>query len=61
MKKKVCRSCRVFYDEEICPQCKSSDVTTTWKGRIAILDAKKSEIAQKAGYTKEGEFAIKIG
>ena len=61
MKKKVCRSCRSFYDEPICPDCKSTDTTTTWKGRLIILNSQKSEIAQKAGYTKEGEYAIKLG
>ncbi|HII14573.1 MAG TPA: DNA-directed RNA polymerase subunit E'', partial [Nanoarchaeota archaeon] len=34
--------------------------TETWKGRITILDAEKSEIAKKVGITVKGEYAIKV-
>ena len=60
MKKKACTSCKMFVDEDSCPDCKSSQFSTIWKGRINILDVKKSVIAQKVGYEKEGEYAIKI-
>jgi RNA polymerase subunit RPABC4/transcription elongation factor Spt4 len=32
----------------------------TWRGRITIVDAKHSFIAQKMSIPKEGEFAIKV-
>ncbi|MBN1156245.1 DNA-directed RNA polymerase subunit E'' [Candidatus Woesearchaeota archaeon] len=60
MKKKVCKSCKLFYDGSECPNCKSSTVATSWQGRLAILDKDKSEIAKKIGIQKEGEYAIKV-
>lgn len=60
MAKKVCRKCRLFVDGAVCPLCKGSNFTDTWKGRIYITDPVKSEVAKKAGLTAKGEYAIKI-
>ncbi|MBI5391650.1 DNA-directed RNA polymerase subunit E'' [Candidatus Woesearchaeota archaeon] len=59
-KKKVCRKCKIFVKGNECPICKGSDVTASWKGRIIIVDAKKSEIAKKLGINVGGEYAIRI-
>lgn len=59
-KKKVCKNCRYFYEESECPICKSSTVASTWQGRIHILDANRSKIAQKIGIKVKGEYAIKV-
>lgn len=59
-KKKVCKSCRQFYEGNQCPACKSNNVATTWQGRLYILDADKSTIAEKLGIKVKGEYAIKI-
>ena len=60
MIKKVCKDCKIFVDKDICPICKGSNFTTTWKGRIIILDNEKSEIAKKLSVKNNGEYAIKI-
>ncbi len=60
MKKKACKRCKSFVDSDVCPNCKSQDFTTTWQGRLHILDPKKSVIAAKIGIEKKGEYAIKI-
>lgn len=60
MKKKACKQCKVFYDGDQCPLCRSGQSVTNWKGRIAILDAEKSSIAQKIGIAKSAEYAIKV-
>ena len=57
--KKACKSCRLFVEGSQCPICKNSNFTETWKGRIAIMDQVKSEIAKKLGITHKGEYAIK--
>lgn len=59
VKKKACKSCKIFVKGSECPLCKSTDLTTSWKGRIIITDAAKSEIAKKLGITVKGEYAIK--
>ena len=60
MIKKVCKDCKIFAEKDVCPICKGSNFTTTWKGRIIILDNEKSEIAKKLSVKNNGEYAIKI-
>ena len=59
VKKKVCKKCKIFVDSGECPLCKGKSFTTNWQGRVTILDAKKSMIAEKIGTEKEGEYSIK--
>ena len=58
-KKKCCKSCKIFVEGSECPICKMSNFTTNWQGRIAVLDANKSDIAKKIGIEVKGEYAIK--
>jgi len=60
MKKQACKSCKLFYDGEECPACRSSQTVTNWKGRLEVFDVAKSEIAQKVGIKRAGEYAIKV-
>jgi DNA-directed RNA polymerase subunit E" len=60
MKKRACKNCKILTEANECPICKSTDLVINWKGRVAVLDAKKSFIAKKAGFKTEGEFAIKV-
>lgn len=59
MKKKACRRCKLIVEENECPLCKTNQFSTTWKGRMYILN-NKSEIAKKTGMTALGEYAIKV-
>ncbi|MEK6835736.1 MAG: transcription elongation factor subunit Spt4 [Nanoarchaeota archaeon] len=59
MVKKVCKKCKIFVEKDTCPICNDKQFTTTWKGRIVILDVNKSEIAKKLEIKKDGEYAIK--
>ena len=60
MKKKVCKKCKLFVEEYSCPICKTNQFSTNWQGRLIILDAEKSVIANKLNTKKEGEYAIKV-
>ncbi|MBW3005100.1 DNA-directed RNA polymerase subunit E'' [Candidatus Woesearchaeota archaeon] len=60
MKKKACKSCKIFVEGDECPVCKGSQFITNWKGRLYIIDANKSEIAKKIGAKVKGEYAIKV-
>lgn len=59
-KKKVCRTCKIFVEGDICPVCKRDAFSTNWQGRIHFVDAKKSHIAQQMGVEADGEYAIKV-
>ncbi len=59
MKKKICKNCKLFVEGSECPLCKGTNFITNWKGRIAVIDADKSAIANKIGLKAKGEYAIK--
>ena len=59
-KKKACKRCKMFIDGDECPNCKTSQFVTNWKGRIYIINAKQSGIAKKIGSEADGEYAIKV-
>jgi len=60
VKKKACKNCKLIYEGNECPHCKRQDGGTNWQGRVFILDAEKSLIANNVGIKKEGEYAIKV-
>ena len=59
-KKKVCKSCRYFYEGSECPLCKSNTKANSWQGRLNILDPTNSDIGNKLGFKVKGEYAIKV-
>ncbi len=59
MKKKLCKRDRLFYVEDVCPRCHSADVASNFQGKISVIDVAKSEVAKKAGFHENGEYAIK--
>jgi DNA-directed RNA polymerase subunit E" len=58
-KKKACKSCKMLVSGNECPVCKSADLSTSWKGRMVVIDPNKSEIAKKVGVKGAGDYAIK--
>lgn len=66
MRKKICKRCKSIVDGNKCndPGCtgiQSSQYANSYKGRIFIVDAAKSDIAKKVGIKYAGEYAIKVG
>ncbi len=60
MPRKVCKKCRIFVKGDSCPICRNNQFTTNWQGRINIVDADKSMIAEKVGIKVKGEYVIKV-
>ena len=60
MSKKVCKQCKLFVESNQCPLCKGNQFSTTWQGRINVLDPLKSKIAEKINMKAKGEYAIKV-
>lgn len=58
-KEKACKVCNTTYFGEKCPECGSKEGTEGFKGRIIVLNAEKSELAQKLKLNKPGTYAIK--
>lgn len=58
-KEKACKLCKTIYEGEKCPRCDSKESIEGFKGRIAVINPEKSEIAQKLNIKEKGNFAIK--
>lgn len=59
MPEKACKTCRRIVKGNLCPVCKSSDVTKNWKGLIVVINP-DSEIAKEAGITAPGKYAVRV-
>lgn len=59
MKKKVCKTCRVFVEGGECSICKGTNFSTNWQGRLSVTNVEKSKIAQKLEIKQKGEYAVK--
>ena len=60
MKQKASKSTKALTTGNACPITNKTDLTENWKGKVIILDAEKSEIAKKMGFSVKGEYAIKV-
>ncbi len=58
-KEKACRICSRIYEGNECPNCGSKENTDTFKGKIIVVNAEKSEIAPKLKIKNPGIYAIK--
>lgn len=58
--KKACKKCKMFVEDDVCPNCKGNKFSTNWKGRMYIADPKRSMIANKLGIKAKGQYAIKV-
>lgn len=59
-KEKACLNCKAIFEGEKCPICGETVVTDSYKGKIYIFNAEKSEVAKNMKLNKNGFFAIKV-
>jgi len=60
VKKKACKQCKTLTTTKECPLCKSTDLTSNWKGKILVFNPEKSKIAKIININKDGEYALKV-
>lgn len=59
MPDKACKLCRRIVKGNICPACKTTELSKNWKGVLIVLDP-QSEIAKKAGISAPGRYAVTV-
>ncbi len=59
-KTKVCKKCKIVVEDQTCPICQGNQLVDSWKGKIIVLDAEKSEITKKIAIKQKGTYALKI-
>ena len=50
----------MFVEGSECPVCKTNQFSSNWQGRLYVVDATKSVVAEKIGLKEKGEYAIKV-
>ena len=56
----VCRNCRRFTTQKVCPYCKSTNLSSSWKGLVVIIDV-NSELAKVLNINEPGRYALYVG
>jgi DNA-directed RNA polymerase subunit E" len=58
---KACKQCHRIVEGDVCPVCKESQLTPSWKGFVVVIDPATSEIAKHLKITTPGKYALRLG
>jgi RNA polymerase subunit RPABC4/transcription elongation factor Spt4 len=56
----VCRNCRRFTTEKASSICKSTNLSTSWKGVVVVINP-ESESAKMLDIKEPGKYALYVG
>jgi DNA-directed RNA polymerase subunit E" len=59
-KEKACKNCKRIYEGDVCPNCDRKETSDSFKGKVEIINAEKSELARNLKIHKNGLYAIKL-
>lgn len=57
---RACKTCKIITEENVCPICRSTDLSDDFSGLLIILAPEGSQLAQKMDIKQEGRYALKI-
>jgi DNA-directed RNA polymerase subunit E" len=57
---KACKNCKYISNGQVCPNCKSTNLSDDWTGLVIVMDPAKSEIAKKMGIKSAGRYAVRV-
>jgi len=60
MSPRACRTCKIITDENVCPICRSTDLSDDYSGLLVVIDPENSQLAKKLEIEKEGRYALRI-
>ena len=60
MSPRACRTCKIITEENICPICRSSDLSDDFSGLAIILDPEGSDISRAMGVKNKGRYALRV-
>jgi len=60
MVEKACRRCHYITEENVCPNCKSTDLSEDFSGLVIIFDPENSLIAKTLKIQRKGRYAIRV-
>ncbi|MCA9486666.1 DNA-directed RNA polymerase subunit E'' [Candidatus Woesearchaeota archaeon] len=57
----VCKECGRFTTERTCPSCGCNQFIEKYKGKVYVVDPKRSKVAAKLSIKDKGMYALKHG
>jgi len=60
MSEKACTSCHFLTKENVCPKCKSTNLSEDFGGIVIIFDTETSAIAKAMNIKEKGRYALKV-
>lgn len=60
MSEKACANCHFLTRENVCPKCKSTNLSDDYSGLVIIFDPEGSAIAKAMNIKEKGRFALRV-
>ena len=60
MTEKACRECHFISYGSICPNCKATNLSDDFSGKVVIIDPEGSAIARAMEVKKKGHYALRV-
>ncbi len=60
MSEKSCTNCHFITKENVCPKCKSTNLSEDFSGIVVVFDAKNSAVAKAMKIKENGRYALKV-
>ena len=60
VRERACRQCNRIFTEPQCPNCKSTNISTSYSGIVVIIRPDISHVAKKLGIENPGRYALKV-
>lgn len=59
---KACRVCHMITEKtaNICPNCKTQDISSEFIGEIFILKPEESDVAKRMKINNKGHYALRV-
>lgn len=59
-KEYACRNCKTLTTARVCPNCNSTELSSSWSGLVIVLNPEKSQIAKALEIAKPGRYALRV-
>jgi DNA-directed RNA polymerase subunit E" len=59
MVKRACKLCKRIVMGNLCPACKTTELTRNWKGILIVMNP-ESDLAKEAKITAPGKYAVRV-
>jgi DNA-directed RNA polymerase subunit E" len=60
MKQRACTNCHFITKENVCPKCRSTNLSEDYSGIVIMFDPENSAIAKAMDMKEKGRYALKV-